>query len=101
MIVFACLSPHAPIFLPDIGSKTDRQKVKKTTDALESLAPKLKAAKPDIIIISSPHEDWGIKVPLHFLSTRLLASRQSGPAWQVLNSQSILNFKFQISNSYV
>ncbi len=67
MIVFACLSPHPPLLLPDIGSSTDRQKVKHTLSALESLAPKLKKTKPDIIIVSSPHPDWGIKVPLYFL----------------------------------
>ena len=67
MLVFACFSPHPPLILPEVGSPTDRDKVKKTIQALESLAPKLQAAKPDLIIISSPHPDWGFNVPLHFL----------------------------------
>ncbi len=70
MLVFACISPHPPIILPTVGSFTDRQKVKSTISALESLAPKLAAAKPDTLIISSPHPDWGFNVPLHFLLPR-------------------------------
>lgn len=33
-----------------------------------SLALGLKKAKPDLVVISSPHTDWGFKVPLHFLA---------------------------------
>jgi len=66
-IVFAAIAPHPPILLPSVGSQADRQKVKKTLDSLEFLAEKFKEANPDLIIISSPHRDWGIKVPLHFL----------------------------------
>ena len=68
MIVFACIAPHAPIFLPTIGSEQDRMTVKKTIDCLELLGKKLKDAKPDSIIISSPHKDWGFNVPLYFLA---------------------------------
>ena len=68
MLTFTCLSPHPPIILPDIGSPADREKVRSTISALESLAPRLAAAKPEIIIVSSPHPDWGINVPLHFLA---------------------------------
>ncbi len=71
MLVFACLSPHPPIILPTVGSTSDREKVKSTISALESLAPKLAQAKPDIIIISSPHPNWGLEVPLFFLTTKL------------------------------
>jgi len=67
MLVFACFSPHPPLILPEVGSQFDRNKVKKTIQALELLTPKLQAAKPDLIIISSPHPDWGFNVPLHFL----------------------------------
>ncbi|MDP3998761.1 MAG: class III extradiol dioxygenase subunit B-like domain-containing protein [bacterium] len=77
MLVFACISPHPPIILPDVGSPSDRKKVEKTIVALESLAPKLAATKPEVIIISSPHPDWGINVPLHFL---LMADSK----WQIV-----------------
>jgi len=68
MIIFAAISPHPPIILPNVGSKEDRAQVKKTIEALENLGKKLKEAKPDSIIISAPHPDWGFNVPLHFLA---------------------------------
>jgi len=70
-IVFACLSPHPPIILPSVGSKEDREKVKNTISALETLAEKLRNSEPDVILISSPHPDWGFYVPLYFLAKNL------------------------------
>lgn len=67
MLVFAAISPHPPIILPSVGSKEDRLRVKRTIENLEFLGKKLKEAKPDSIIISSPHPDWGFNVPLCFL----------------------------------
>ena len=68
MIKFACFSPHPPIILPANGSPEDRSQVKNTIEALENLGRKLKELKPDKIIISSPHPDWGFEVPLYFLA---------------------------------
>jgi len=68
MIIFACISPHPPIILPSVGSPEDRTQVKNTIEALEKLGKKLKEAKPDSIIISAPHPDWGFNVPLFFLA---------------------------------
>jgi len=68
MISFACFSPHPPLLLPGVGSKEEKEKVKKTTEALEDMGKQLKKVKPDSIIISSPHPDWGFNVPLHFLA---------------------------------
>lgn len=68
MITFACISPHPPIILPSVGSEKERIQVEKTIESLESLGKQLKEAKPDFIIISSPHPDWGFDVPLHFLA---------------------------------
>jgi len=68
MINFACISPHPPIILPSVGSEEDRTQVKNTIRALENLGEKLKEAKPDSIIISAPHPDWGFNVPLFFLA---------------------------------
>ena len=67
MIVFACLAPHPPLILPSVGTPADHAKVKKTIQSLKLLASKLKKTKPELIIISSPHPDWGFEVPLHFL----------------------------------
>jgi len=68
MLVFGAIAPHPPLLLPSVGSSSDRQKVKKTLVALGFLAGRLKKAKPDIIVISSPHPDWGFNVPLYFLA---------------------------------
>lgn len=68
MLVFACISPHPPIILPDVGSPADRAQVKKTIQSLEKLGEQLAEAKPDAIIVSSPHPDWGFNVPLHFIA---------------------------------
>lgn len=68
MLVFACISPHPPLILPDVGSEADRAKVKKTIQSLEKLGKELAKTKPDCILITSPHPDWGFNVPLHFLA---------------------------------
>lgn len=66
--VFAVISPHPPILLPNVGSPADRQQLKKTLDALNLLEKKFNQSKPDSIIISSPHPDWGFNVPLYFFT---------------------------------
>jgi aromatic ring-opening dioxygenase LigB subunit len=67
-IVFACISPHPPIILSSVGSPEDKARVKKTIESLKNLGEKLKEVKPDSIIISAPHPDWGFNVPLFFLA---------------------------------
>lgn len=86
MLTFACLAPHAPIFLPEIGSPEDRNQVKATIKSLESLASRLAKANPEIIIISSPHQDWGIKVPMHFLLSKIQNTIRQ-PADKIQNYQ--------------
>jgi len=68
MLTFACISPHPPIILPNVGSEADRAQVKKTITSLEKLGKQLAKTKPDCIVITSPHPDWGFNVPLHFLA---------------------------------
>lgn len=68
MISFACLSPHPPLLLPSVGSREEQERVEKTTQALKGLGEKVSAKGPDRIVISSPHQDWGFNVPLHFLA---------------------------------
>lgn len=67
-IVSACFSPHPPIILPSVGSPQNRAQVQKTIEALENLGQEFKEQKPNSIIISSPHRDWGFNVPLHFIA---------------------------------
>ncbi len=66
MITSAHIMPHAPILLANIGTAQDRQKAKKTIEAMEKIGLELKTQKFDEIIISSPHKDWGFNVPLRF-----------------------------------
>jgi len=115
-IIFACISPHPPIILPSVGSKEDREKVKKTIENLEFLGGELKKAEPELIIISSPHPDWGFNVPLHFLAPNykgVIKQYSIGLEYpvfyfedgkkiyksEILNPKSETNSKFQIQNS--
>ena len=75
MLVFASLVPHPPIILPNVASPKDQAQVNQTILSMEKLASKLAKAKPDTLVISSPHPDWGFNVPLHFLTKNLLKIR--------------------------
>lgn len=53
-LVFAAITPHPPLLIPSIG-KGAIKKVDKTKQALEQLEQDLYIAKPEVIIIISPH----------------------------------------------
>ncbi|MBU1037002.1 AmmeMemoRadiSam system protein B [Patescibacteria group bacterium] len=53
-LVFGAIVPHPPVVIPAIGQSNLKQ-VKKTKKSLERLAEELYHAKPDTIIIISPH----------------------------------------------
>ncbi|MBI5254687.1 hypothetical protein HY932_02820 [Candidatus Falkowbacteria bacterium] len=53
-LVFASIVPHPPLLIPNIG-KDEIKKVKKTQRAMEKLEEDLYIAKPDVILIISPH----------------------------------------------
>lgn len=53
-LVFAALTPHPPLLIPSIG-KGAIKKVDKTKQALEQLERDLYIAKPEVIVIISPH----------------------------------------------
>lgn len=55
-IVFAAITPHPPILIPEIG-KDYLKKLEKTKEAMEKLEQDLYVSKPDSIIIISPHGD--------------------------------------------
>lgn len=53
-IVFAAVVPHSPVLLPSIG-KEHLKKLKKTLTALHRVEQELFDAKPDVLLIISPH----------------------------------------------
>ncbi len=67
-IIFAAISPHPPLILPSIGMAADRAKVRQTVQSLQILGEKLKNLPVQSVVISSPHPDWGVEVPLYFLN---------------------------------
>ncbi|MCJ7827801.1 MEMO1 family protein [Patescibacteria group bacterium] len=71
MLAFACISPHPPLLLPHVGEPEEKKEVAPTIIALQKLGQKLARVKPDLVVISSPHQDWGLNVPLYFLTTNL------------------------------
>lgn len=55
MICFAAITPHPPIIIPGIGRAEDLERVNDTISAMDRLTQDLEQAKPDAIIIISPH----------------------------------------------
>jgi len=53
-LVFAAIAPHPPVLIPEIG-KDNLKKIKKTEAAMRKLEQELYAAKPESILIISPH----------------------------------------------
>ena len=72
MLVFSAIVPHPPILIPSIG-KDEIKKIEKTKQALEQLEQDLYLAKPDTILIISPHgslftDAFSINAHTHFVS---------------------------------
>jgi len=53
-LVFASIVPHPPLLIPNIG-KEEIKKVEDTKKAMEKLEEELYIAKPDVILVISPH----------------------------------------------
>ena len=53
-IVFSAIVPHPPVLIPAIG-KEHLKKIKKTEGAMKALEQELYAAKPETLLIISPH----------------------------------------------
>ncbi|NIM46865.1 MAG: hypothetical protein GTN40_01765, partial [Candidatus Aenigmarchaeota archaeon] len=70
MLTYGVISPHPPIILPEIG-KDQLKFVRKTIESLEKAAKNLTKAKPDELIIISPHTEHGFYVPLYYLGKHL------------------------------
>lgn len=54
MFVFAGLSPHPPIIVPEVG-RGEMEKVKKTVKAMREWAGAVREARPDSLVFISPH----------------------------------------------
>lgn len=54
MLVFAAITPHSPLLLPSLGKK-HAAKLKKTADSMKTLEKELYVARPDTLVIVSPH----------------------------------------------
>jgi len=53
--VYACIAPHGSEAIPQLASKIARRKFRPTTLGMERMADEVKRAKPDTIVIASPH----------------------------------------------
>ncbi len=53
-IIGAFIMPHPPIILPEIG-RGEEKKLQKTTEAFIKVAERIKALKPETIVVTSPH----------------------------------------------
>ena len=53
-IIAAYMVPHPPMIVPDVGRGSEKQ-VEATRAAYEKVAEEIAAAKPETILISSPH----------------------------------------------
>lgn len=54
MIVYAAMVPHPPIAIATIG-KGEEKKIQKTIDSYHAIAKEISEAKPDTIVLMSPH----------------------------------------------
>lgn len=54
MIVYCAILPHAPLLIPGVG-KEKLETFAPTTAALEVVARELYAAKPDVVVMLTPH----------------------------------------------
>jgi aromatic ring-opening dioxygenase LigB subunit len=103
-LCFASFCPHPPILLPSVGSREDRERVKKTIEKLEFLGKELKKINPDTIIISSPHLDWGFNVPLHFLASdfkgkiKTFLTDLESPAFWFEKGQKLLSYSRELAD---
>ncbi|HEX78094.1 MAG TPA: AmmeMemoRadiSam system protein A [Dehalococcoidia bacterium] len=53
-VVFGCVVPHPPLLIPDVG-RGQEQAIGNTIAAMEGLARRLEASRPQTAVIISPH----------------------------------------------
>lgn len=70
MLVFSAICPHPPILIPTIG-KDNIKEIKNTVEAMKKLEQELYAAKPEVIVLISPHGEmipdaFSINLNIHY-----------------------------------
>lgn len=56
-ILITAIYPHPPIIIPEVG-RTETEKVQATILAVQNLSDKITKAKPDTVIIITPHSNF-------------------------------------------
>ena len=54
-LVYACIAPHGSETIAKLASKSTMRKFQKTRQGLQQLAREVRKARPDTIVIASPH----------------------------------------------
>lgn len=62
MLTFACITPHPPIIIPNIGG-AELSKVKKTIEAMESLRKIFEKKEVETLLLVSPHAPINLHQP--------------------------------------
>jgi AmmeMemoRadiSam system protein A/AmmeMemoRadiSam system protein B len=53
-VEYACIMPHPPLIVPAVG-RGEEKEIAATTEALEYVSRRIAAAKPDTIVLATPH----------------------------------------------
>jgi len=96
MLVYGVISPHPPIIIPEIGG-SEIKKVTSTVLALKTAATDLAKAKPDKIVIISPHTEHGFGVPLYYLGKGL---DKNIPIEEILVTEYSYDYYFNLGKEY-
>lgn len=89
-LVFACIAPHGSLVIPTIGG-AEGEKALKTRAAMEELGRRLAAARPDTIVLVTPH---GFRVDDTF--SLLATGRVAG---QLGGNGAVAAVEFQVDNA--
>ncbi len=96
MLAYGIISPHPPIIIPEIAGG-DIKKVAQTVDALDTASRSLAEARPEAIIIISPHEEHGFDVPLFYVHKYL---SKTVPIEKILVTQASYEYYYQYGKSF-
>jgi aromatic ring-opening dioxygenase LigB subunit len=89
-LVFACIAPHGGMVIPDIGGAEGRQALA-TRAAMEELGRRMAAARPETIVLVTPH---GLRIDGAFslLDTGRVAGQLGGAG-------RVVSVEFQVDNA--